>query len=369
MNMKDMKHTLDEIRESMSSAREVVKSLNERVSKGDLDTKDGISLLSVKNNIMVQYLQSLVLLSAHRAMGNSLTERAPPSQPWGAPDRGSRGSGAGDRVDAMIEGRVVLENIKLMEGKMKYQIEKLVKLAQEEPQTAQDAANDPLAFKPNPAALMDDESSEDEAGDGGKPSRSKDGIYHPPKLAPMPYNETTGKDKATKSRRGPLPSALSNLAQMDLSMPHVESASGLGSTPALTSRRAKELQHMNEFEEDNMTRLVMKKKDAKRRFDDEADVALGGIGSGRGRGRGGGFEDEFGDVLRSVGRSRGGVVGDGYEELRQKGKKESVLARSRQRGEDDDLEGEDDGPRQRKKTRFDQAVKSAKRRSNSKVRR
>lgn len=219
---------------------------------------------------------------------------------------------------------------------------------------------------------MNQESDEEEDEDEEEgTSRPKDGIYRPPKLAPMPYIEPSskGKDK-DKSRRAPLPSALSHLAHMDLSMPHMESTSGLGSTPALTSKRAKELQRMTEFEEENMMRLVMKKKDAKRRTEDEADIALGGIGGGaRGRGRGGGFEDEFGDILRSVGRSRGGNVGDGYEELRQKGKKASVLDRSRTRGDDDDDgDGGEDGPRQRKRSRFDQAVKSAKRRANSKAR-
>ncbi|KAH8100209.1 hypothetical protein BXZ70DRAFT_1000391 [Cristinia sonorae] len=373
INMDELEQSLDEIRKGMSAAREVVKSLNERVQNGDLDTKDGISLLSVKNNVMVQYLQSLVLLSAHRAAGHGLSERTPPAEPWGTPNRSPRGAAAGDRVDAMIEGRVVMEKIRLMEGKMKYQIDKLTKLAQEEPEAAQDVANDPLAFRPNPEDLMNQETSdEDDDGDDDddkRTSKSKDGIYRPPKLAPMPYIETSGKDKS-KSRRGPLPSALSNLAQMDLSMPHMESTSGLGSTPALTSRRAKELQRMTEFEEENMTRLVMKKKEAKRRREDEADIALGGIGGGdRGRGRGGGFEDEFGDIIRSVGRTRVGVVGDGYEELRQKGKKESVLARARSRGDDDGLDGGEDVPRQRKKSRFDNAVKSVKRRTNSKLRR
>lgn len=158
MSMESLEKSLDNIRESMSSAREVVKSLNERyvysvhwlrsgltqnssVQKGELDTKEGISLLSLKNTVMVQYLQSLVLLSAHRALGHSLSDRTPPSKPWGAADRDPRGSGAGDQVDAMIEERVVLEKVKLMEGKMKYQIEKLTKLAQEEPESAKDAAN------------------------------------------------------------------------------------------------------------------------------------------------------------------------------------------------------------------------------------
>ena len=229
--------------------------------------------------------------------------------------------------------------------------------------------SDPLAFRPNPEDLMNQESSDDdEDNEEERGSGAKAGIYRPPKLAPMPYVETSGRDK-NKSRRAPLPSALSNLAQMDLSMPHMESTSGLGSTPALTSKRAQELQRMTEFEEENMTRLVMKKKEAKRRREDEADVALGGIGGGqRGRGRGGGLEDEFGDILRSVGRSRAGAVGDGYEELRQKGRKATALARSRARSGDDDDVAEA-GPRKRKKSRFDQAVKSAKRRANSRGRR
>ena len=80
-----------------------------------------------------------------------------------------------------------------------------------------------------------------------------------------------------------------------------------------------------------------------------------------------GLEDEFGDIIRSVGRSRQGVVGDGYEELRQRGKKESVLARSRARSRDDTFDDlGDDGPKQRKRTRFDKEVKAAKKRTSSK---
>ena len=223
---------------------------------------------------------------------------------------------------------------------------------------------DPLAFKPNPTALMTEEmSSEDESGDEGDKEDSKDGIYRPPKLAPMPYVEPTkGNDKG-KKRSGPVPTALSSLARVDPSMPHLESTSGLGNTPALMSKRAQELQRMTEFEEENFTRLVMKKKDMKRRKADEANIALGGVGAA-GRRRGGGLEDEFGDILRSVGRSRAEVVGDGYEELRRKGRKEGVLARSRTRARDDILDGgEDEGPRQRKKGRFEKEVKATKKRA------
>lgn len=131
----------------------------------------------------------------------------------------------------------------------------------------------------------DSDAEDEEDGEVGDVEKGgADGIYRPPKLAPMPYTEPRkGKNK---DRREPLPSALKSLAQMDLSMPHMESTSGLGSTPALASRRAKELKRITEFEEENMMRLVMKKKEAKRRNLDEADIALGGIGGGGRGGRG-----------------------------------------------------------------------------------
>ncbi|KAI0654787.1 hypothetical protein C8Q70DRAFT_1025330 [Cubamyces menziesii] len=362
---------LDQMRVSMAATRDIVKSLRQKQSKSsELDTRDGISLLSLKHHMMLSYLQSLSLLTARRAIGHSLADRSPPSAPFSAKDRPPRGSGAGDHVDAAIEARVVLEKVKVLEGRMKYQIDKLVRIAEEGDSADKNIVNDPLAFRPNPQALMDQASDEEDEEDGGAHGEDRDGVYRPPKLAPMPYTEP--RKSKDKSRRAPVPSALANLAHLDPTKPYMESTSGLGSTPALSSARARELQRMTEFEEENFTRLVMKKKEARRRALDEADIALGGSGmvSGRrGRVPGVGLEDEFGDILKSVGRSRTGVVGDGYEELRQRGKKESVLARSRARSRDDAFEdlGED-GPRQRKRSRFEKEVKAAKKRASAKSR-
>jgi U3 small nucleolar ribonucleoprotein protein LCP5 len=99
----------------------------------DLDFEDGISLLSLKHHLLLSYMQSLVLLHSHRVLGHSLTTRSPPSEPFNSSERGRRGADAGDLVDSMIEGRIVLEKVKLLESKMRYQIEKLVQLAVEEP--------------------------------------------------------------------------------------------------------------------------------------------------------------------------------------------------------------------------------------------
>lgn len=202
---------------------------------------------------------------------------------------------------------------------------------------------------------QDAESSGSEGSDISEDDeKPRSGVYRPPKLAPVPYTEDT-RSKRDRDRRKPIPTALAQLGQSAFD-PHVESTSGLGNVPALQSARAKELARMTEFEEENFTRLVMKKKDEKRRRRDEEDLALGGTGAGlapgaKGRGRRGvGLEDEFADVLKSVGRRRESAVGDGYEELRQRGKKADVLARSRGRGRED-VEAEQ-GPR-RKKGRFE----------------
>jgi U3 small nucleolar ribonucleoprotein protein LCP5 len=214
------------------------------------------------------------------------------------------------------------------------------------------------------SASEDEEDGDEEDAEGNK---ATDGIYRPPKLAPVPYTETTrGKDK--KERRRPVPTALSNLQYLNGSQPHAESTSGLGAATLAQSEaasaRARELARMTEFEEENFTRLLMKKKDAKRRARDEADVALGGVPSVErgGRRRGGGFEDEFGDVLRSVGRSRNSAVGDGYEELRQRGRKDGLLARSRKRDVSEAVDAADEGPKLRKRSRFDKEAKAAKKR-------
>lgn len=159
-------------------------------------------------------------------------------------------------------------------------------------------------------------------------------------------------------RAAPAAKALSSLAHLDPSMPHSESVSGLGGGNLTKSSAVRaRLDDMTRFEEDNMTRLLLNKKETSRRNRDEGDIALGGMGGAYARG--GGLEEEFDDILRGVGRSKTSKIGDGYEELRQRGKKADALSRSRTRKEPDDHEG-DSGGRERKRGKFDKDVKRRK---------
>jgi len=331
-----------------------------------LETKDGISLLSLKHHIFLSYLQALVLVVSRQVLGDSLLGRTQPKSSFASEERGPRGSELGDLVDTMIEGRVILEKIKTLETRMRYQIEKLLRIAEERDNESGNVLNDPLAFRPDPQNLLDTKgqgASENAGAMEHSDNESNDGIYHPPRLAPMPYVEK--RETQSRKDRLRLPSALASLTHSlaDPSRPHVESASGLGSTPSLASARASQLMRMTEFEEENFTRLVMKKSDAKRRARDEAARALGAdLGQGNRRHRGGGLEDEFGEVLRSVdmvSSARGGK-GDGYDELRQKGKKQDVLKRRRSSSHFRTF-GDEEGQveRMKKRSRFEVATKRA----------
>ncbi|KZV99082.1 hypothetical protein EXIGLDRAFT_726175 [Exidia glandulosa HHB12029] len=328
----------------------------------DFDMKDGISLLGLKHHVMLSHLQGLTLLSCRRVLGESLSERAPPADKFSEPERSARGDGAGDVVDTLVENRVVLEKIKILENRMKYQIEKLVRLAEQandKTRSADDLVDDPLAFRPNPANLVVPQSDDERNASDDDYDRS--GVYRPPKVAPVPYLESSGKDK--KEKRARVPAALAAVGRIDGSAPLLESTTGIGAKATFDSARARELEHMARFEEDNMTRLVLPKRDARRRKADEEHIALGGRGPAVGKRRGGGLEDDFADLLKAPSSSRrhSYSAGDGYEELRERGKKQSLLERARARKDASIDLGSSEGAK-RKRSRFERDVKGSKKR-------
>ena len=138
---------LETMSTALSSAREALSSLDNQCvffsvpfhathfmrmdREQNLNVKDGISLLSLKHHTMLSYMRSLALVSSHRVLGHSLSSRTMPTQPFSTTTRTPRGNSAGDLVDSMIEGRVVLEKIGALESRMRYQIEKLLKIAED----------------------------------------------------------------------------------------------------------------------------------------------------------------------------------------------------------------------------------------------
>lgn len=94
-------------------------------STSELSYPLGISLLSLKNQLLLSYIHHLVAIFSLKLTSTSLTS--------------AEGT---DVVNSLVKLRVVLEKISPLEGKLKYQIEKLVRKAD---QAAEGADEDDVA--------------------------------------------------------------------------------------------------------------------------------------------------------------------------------------------------------------------------------
>jgi len=286
--------------------------LDELLTSGSADsegisTSSGISLLDLKNHLLTSYLHNLTNLLIIRI-----------SQTNGIPLEKKHVGSSSQIVEQLVWLRLVFERLRPMEARLKYQIDKLLKTVQEldqhsfsNPNAAIDhVMNDPLSFRPNLAALeapheaeQDRETREASLDNNDRKTedrRSKE-VYRPPRVAPVAYPEANPKSK----RMAPAPVALREHVSLATTAPLPESTTGLSNTAAKSSNRAKALARMNEYEEANMTRLFSTKKDARRRRNDEAAIALGmetSAASKNQKRKLGALEGEFDGVLSEISR-------------------------------------------------------------------
>lgn len=350
------------------------------VSENAFAYPEGISLLTVKNDAMLDYLHHVVAVCISKVSGRSLNSSTRSSSSVSDASHSSA-----DLVQNLVKLRLMLEKLRPLENRLKYQMDKLLRsaadadkevlLGRAKPESTKDkkskssrdgnddddASDDDLAFRPNPSAFMLDKArqlarsskSKDRRGKPGRDSDSdaeseedggKTAVYRPPKLVPMSYDpDARNGRKDSRSSITRNSALLSDLTAGMSSNPYEASSAGVGvggrgRLATNTSARAKALARMEEFEEENFTRLVMSKKDSRKRRRDEADVALGGAGLSSGRdGRrriGGGMEEEFGDLLRGAGLDgRNGKKAKkaqhAYDTLRASSKAGSTLQRSK----------------------------------------
>ncbi|BGP18997.1 hypothetical protein JCM10213_009294 [Rhodosporidiobolus nylandii] len=347
-----LRSLLKEIKTGVASVKQSAEGWAERhASTSELTYPSGISLLSLKNQLLLSYLHHLIALFTVKLSSRSLAAT----------------DGPADVVQQLVKLRVVLEKVAPIEQKLKYQVEKLVRKAdqfeEEGAQAEEDVLNDPLAFRPNPANLILDRTQSDVEDEEEAEERA--GVYRPPRVAAMPYTEAPAKGKKTK-REAAVPSHLISDISMAMSSnnPYGESTSGLSVShdPSLQSGTARHLKRVEQYEMDNFTRMRMSKKDAKKRRAEEEEVAFGGLGAGKGgKRRLGGFGAEFDDLL---GDHRGGEKRrDGAYDAMRGMKRQKVAANAR----DEDGRssagvtglGGDSAGGKRVKSKFDKAVKRA----------
>lgn len=294
---------LDTLTQSLTSATSTAPE-----SSAILPPKDGISLLDVKNELLLSYLQNLVFLIIlklrHRSNG---TEDENPV--------------ADDTVvKKLVELRVYLEKgVRPLEGRLKYQIDKVLRAADdaarptapvtngvakkaktgfesdaEESDDASDKSEDEeadsddggvglkaneindLQYRPNPAAFMklsEGVAEEKETAD------AKDGVYRPPRITATAMPTTGPREKA---ERKPHKSAIleefvsTELSSAPVAEPSIGTTIGFGGRMSKSEKQRREEAEIREYEEKNYVRLPTASKKDRAKKDARQQAGYGG---------------------------------------------------------------------------------------------
>ncbi|KAJ1719764.1 hypothetical protein LPJ53_005527 [Coemansia erecta] len=262
-----------------TQVRELVDGLRARVTAGELATGKGLSFLEVKQHTLLSYLSSLSFVALLKLHGGSL--KAHPA------------------VWQLIEDRTVLEKMKPLEQRLKYQIDKLLRTAvvgpsskPEQPSArmittddpeaeapsatgnalaamlASDAMANPTSFGPNPEALARDLRGMEEGG-GGDPE-DPSGLYRVAKQMPVRYEEQGARGAARREREEQRMAARASrsrlvrdlMAQYD-DRPELASASGNPERTHVDGRMARLAEDTRRFEEENFRRRAVSKRERK----------------------------------------------------------------------------------------------------------
>jgi U3 small nucleolar ribonucleoprotein protein LCP5 len=316
---------LETLTQALSSASEATENI-----KSPIPPKDGISLLDVKNELFLSYLQNLVFLIILKLRNRQS------SSDHDADDLDN------SVVKKLVELQVYLEKgVRPLEGRLKYQIDKVLRAADdakraedatkikvnglasreqdEDEEESEDGSDsdkestnrvtlkaseiDDLQYRPNPTSFVRPAA----AIEGNSKSRSEDGIYKPPRIQATAMPTTCPREKET---RKPNKSAtLDEFVSTELSSAPLAEPS-IGSTivdrgRTVKSEKAKqEERERREYEERNYVRLPKESKKERAKKGGRKDAGYGGE---EWRGLGEGIDRIERLTKRKGGESRGAL--------------------------------------------------------------
>ncbi|CAM5072232.1 unnamed protein product [Eretmochelys imbricata] len=238
---------LGSLQEQVVGVTAHVQGLLQRVRAGTFPTEKGLSFLELKAQLLLFYLQDLTQLLLEKSSGRSLA-----AQPG---------------VLRLAELRTVLEKMRPIEQKLRYQVDKLVKAAV----TGAVGDDNPLRFKPDPGNMMSKLSDEEEDGTGGKAAGkkplAKGGVrkYVPPRLVPVHYDETEA-EREKKALDQAKKRALSSSVIRELKEQFSDAPEEIREGRYLhATRQSQEDEHRRNYEEAMLVRLNLSRQDKARR--------------------------------------------------------------------------------------------------------
>lgn len=234
-DINDLKQLLSDLKDKTCDLNKLLKNCIKSVSDNETPykTEKGFSFLDIKNNVFLSYMSELSYILLRKISKKQI-----------------KGESAIKRI---IEDRVVLERMRPIECKLKYQIDKLMKLA------AGNGPNkeDPLSLKPNLQDFDDQagDQQEDDESDGDVNAEANTGAYVPPKLMAVPYeDEKQAKALEIAKRRALSSSIVEDLREQYGDAPVEISDSGH------RQKKMEMIKKRTKYEEDNLMRMRITKK-------------------------------------------------------------------------------------------------------------
>jgi U3 small nucleolar ribonucleoprotein protein LCP5 len=272
-----------------------------------LPPKDGISLLDVKNELLLSYLQNLVFLILLKLRSRSRKDGSD-NETLHPQD---------EVVKKLVELRVYLEKgVRPLENRLKYQIDKIVRSADDASRKSTQAAKQLQARKSKAQADSGSEASDADSDEGDEEengisygpraaaisrpksnarekasSAPKDGIYRPPKITPVSMPTTESREQRQSRRPGKSATldefVATELSSAPIAQPSIGSTIVDGGRRMKSERDRKEEAERREYEESNFTRLAPQSKKELRKRGHGRD---GGFGGEEWRGLGAGLD-------------------------------------------------------------------------------
>ncbi|XP_047544890.1 neuroguidin [Vanessa atalanta] len=237
---------LKEMNMNVQQVSQLVDNMLLRVKSGEITTDKGLSFLEMKYQMLLSYLINLTYIVLRKCSGEKI--ESDPS------------------IDRLVEIRTVLEKIRPIDSKLKYQIDKLVKTA-----VVGNTEDDPQSYHANPANLVskiendEEDSSESDSGDK-KEKSEKSNVYVPPKLAAVHFDDSISRnDSEKKNKERAKKQFLNSNVMRELREEYSEAPLEMTTGNHVKHSISKYEQEKTEYEENYLTRLPVTKAEKNRR--------------------------------------------------------------------------------------------------------
>ncbi|RUS80668.1 hypothetical protein EGW08_011572 [Elysia chlorotica] len=234
---------LKEIKKSSGECLQHIRALTTKINQSP-KSSHGMSFLDVKNQLMSSYMANLALLMDKKTNGQSIKN-----------DKS---------IGRLIEIRTVIEKMRPIEHKLKYQINKVVTAFKEKQQDP----SDPRKFKANFGAFANAESGSDSSADEDEDAKGKNDdkpkTYVAPKLAPVHYSDDeTPEDRLKKQTEKKTKRALSSAMLREMREQYTDAPVEITESRDMHRiRDNRKVKERTEYEENNFMRLPVSKKES-----------------------------------------------------------------------------------------------------------